>query len=596
MLVHSIRRTFQSSRRGITIAAVTLALVGGLLSDVVVAQGAASRPENYCLQDEAPWGPARAVAAGGSLAVVGSGAVASFIEVASLPELRVVADLELPAQVLSAVFVDDRHALLADRAGGLSVVDVAIPSAPAVIGTLALPVPAVDLAVGDGFAVAALGDYGIAIVDLGDLTNPSLAARAVRELTVPQVAVHGTVAYLAGTVFWGSYVGGAYLILLDLADPSHPVELVSRVVENRLVTTIDLLGSPPTHAVLTSEWRRLFVLDVSDPGDPHEVASLALRRVASDVAIRGTTACVAAEDGHFIVVDLTDPGSPYQLARRDLGFSISLVEPIGDRAVVTGPGGVQLVDLQVPSAPAVVGSLDALAPVVQLAVDDGLLFVLSLDGVRIFDTVATRTPGPLGSFGLSDRRPLAFTVDHDRVYVVSSGYPQSPGTSLRVYDVADLHHPALLGELDGFSALSIEPLVVGDSVVLVESDQFAREARLSVVAASDPARMTVVGSLEFQGLIPAAAASGRLVYATRIQSGANGVDVIDVSEPDRPVRVGGVATGAWSPLRIGIGGSVAVISAASGLRAHRRMSRSRSKSASASASWISHGKTLIQAP
>jgi hypothetical protein len=74
-----------------------------------------------------------------------------------------------------AVRVSDGYAYLADGAGGLAVIDVAVPQQAALVAHLPLPGAAKDIRVRNGLAFLAVGDAGIAMVDLSAPENPLLA-------------------------------------------------------------------------------------------------------------------------------------------------------------------------------------------------------------------------------------------------------------------------------------------------------------------------------------------------------------------------------------------------------------------------------------
>ncbi len=100
-----------------------------------------------------------------------------------------------------------------DILGGLSIVDVADPAAPTLVGKVAIPGVAKGLVVEGNIAYVAAGNAGLAVVDIADLTKPKVIA---------QVDTHGAairVAYSEGHVFVAAWNDAR---VYDVSKPESP--------------------------------------------------------------------------------------------------------------------------------------------------------------------------------------------------------------------------------------------------------------------------------------------------------------------------------------------------------------------------------------
>ena len=203
------------------------------------------------------------------------------------------------------------------RNGAFSAVaEVQVRTIPAALGSVALPGFANDVAVdlAAGFAYVAGGGAGLLVIDVSDPEAPTLVGSADTDGVAIEVALADGLAYLADGV------GG------------------------------------------------LVILDITDAANPARLATLAIGGRALDLAVADGLAVVAAEAAGLVVVDVSDPQAPVLLtsflppsgglsravARRDDGL-------LALAAAESGQTRVSILDLTMPSAPAVLSTLPAVA-------------------------------------------------------------------------------------------------------------------------------------------------------------------------------------------------------------------------------------------
>jgi len=101
---------------------------------------------------------------------------------------------------------------------------------------------------------------------------------------------------------------------------------------------------------------RLVVLDVSDPEQPVVVGQTAvLHGLVRDIALSGTLAYVAADQGGLRVVDVSDPAAPREAGFYDTPGRAEGVAVSGGLAYVADGLGLRVVDVANPAAPREVG-------------------------------------------------------------------------------------------------------------------------------------------------------------------------------------------------------------------------------------------------
>jgi hypothetical protein len=217
--------------------------------------------------------------------------------------------LELPAGVraVDVATAPLRAYVLAKRKRGTSalyVLDTTAPSAPLVIGTLAVDRPASRLVAGRGAESAYLyvGTRGspseLLVVDVSDATAPALVAAAPVGRAVTALARRGDRLYV-GTRN-DRRAGGRELRVLDVAVPSHPLERASVEVGAHVN---DLAALDATLVAATSDPAREVVLfDVASEGAPVQASAIDLPGKSAAVA-------VAAESPATLAV-VTDGGAP----------------------------------------------------------------------------------------------------------------------------------------------------------------------------------------------------------------------------------------------------------------------------------------------
>ncbi|WP_149194365.1 pre-peptidase C-terminal domain-containing protein [Luteimonas suaedae] len=241
--------------------------------------------------------------------------------------------------------------------------DVSAPAAPANIATGWLPggVAAVDVADHGGDIVLLQANYGLTINDAQTLAPTARFEAGLPEhlasRSFEQMAMSGDTAWLAA---WGFG-----LIGVDLSDPAAPTELGR--IEFPFASVLDVAGD---HAYV-AKWTNggvFGVVDVSDPTAPSLVWQGALASQPYALRVDGQHAYLAegsqpgTENGGLRIYSLDDPASPVQVGHLDDGcgsaFDLAIDSEVS-LLYLACRGGVQVIDIAEPQAPAVIGRYDA---------------------------------------------------------------------------------------------------------------------------------------------------------------------------------------------------------------------------------------------
>ncbi len=318
--------------------------------------------------------------------------------------------------------------------------DVSNPLQPVAVGT-ATPVGgavANDVAIVGGKAVILQENYGLGIADRSTLAPLARFDADLPEMLnqrdFEQFAVEGNRAYL---VAWGYG-----LVIADLSDPLHPVELaklpygypsavaaggnfiylgtatnggVMQVVDvsdaaNPVfrgalnVTTINRLQVHGRYVYAADDLVGVHVIDVGNPDAPVEVGvwndgcTDTLGRAASDIDINaeGTLAVVACGTGMHLL-DLSRPASPVRVGGYEIDYWTAgpTVTLRGDRAWFADALGLIEFDIADPAMPVELGrtTMGYIPPRRLRSTDDGRLFAFSyLTGLHVFGTASTGEP------------------------------------------------------------------------------------------------------------------------------------------------------------------------------------------------------------
>jgi hypothetical protein len=274
------------------------------------------------------------------------------------------------------VFAEDGLVYVTDPLYGLHVVDASEPEQPEILGRVPIPGFPLVVARAGSYAYVAADDAGLAVVDVSDPADMTVVAQV--EVPAEDFVLASHYAYVVG----GPTVGpGNGLRVIDVVDPENPVVVANCpipdyprsisisgryacVATGEALQVVDI--AVPQNPVLRGrynpyEWVKhcvmgdgyayvsigndgLFVIDVSDPDAPVEVAELRIDGITERGRLEGNLLYLAASG--LRVIDVSDPEEPVVVGcNREWGSLDVDVE--GDLAYVTDGACLALLGLDV---------------------------------------------------------------------------------------------------------------------------------------------------------------------------------------------------------------------------------------------------------
>ncbi len=295
----------------------------------------------------------------------------------------------------------------------------------------------------------------------------------------------------------------------------------------------------------------------------HEGAVATSGTFPRSVYVQGNYAYVGVWGGNALnIIDLQNPSAPTIVGTLVDDATTALASPTdvvvhGNLAYLTSSSeGFEIVDVSDPSQPVHLSSLSdtpttALGGASALKVVGSYAYVTSNgeSGLQIIDVSNPRHPKPLGAIFDDGTTALSGAINLD--VCGSYAYVTGPFEGVEILDISDPRNPVHVGALfdDGTTNLDrCREIVVSGPFAYVSS---TTEDALTVLDVSDPTAPMQVGTLIDDGtrLLDSPRGItlvGNLVFVA--SDGDNGISVIDVSDPTAPVEVASIADDATTEL------------------------------------------------
>jgi len=446
-------------------------------------------------------GCARDLVIDGNLAyVVGDGAELTVVDIADPTEPEIIGHYVTPGSS-SRVDIDGGYAYIADGVTGLLVIDISDPTDPFIAGELQSSYGGADVVVRDGWAFLAKRSYGIHIIDVSDPPHPEYVTQ-IGGKSINTIDIQGDLLYYPDDEFG--------MRIYNIANPAEPVYVshiyTSGFSDVKVVGSFAyLLGGPG-----------LEIVDVDDAANPVLLVDLHIMS-AVRMAIDGDLVYVATHEHPFLwVIDASNPRLPPDVGTVDTddyahGLSIqgNLVYLADD------DGGLQVIDITIPSAPQVIGRSDVATSAKDVVARGDLAFVADYYlGLVVFDIKTPDMPQHLATLSTAGS-PRALAQVDDMIFIADT-------VGLTIVDVSDPADPALVGSLETPNTAS--DICVEDDLAFV-----AGYAGLSVIDISHASTPEIISFVDEE--IGEVCVVGDLVYAT----GFNTFNVIDIADPYTPV-------------------------------------------------------------
>ncbi|MEX1309643.1 MAG: hypothetical protein AB1Z65_04425, partial [Candidatus Sulfomarinibacteraceae bacterium] len=513
-----------------------------IASLVAVALGAAVCLAQDCLEPVGRWpyGVSNDVATDGDRAVLANGAVLQVLDLTTPAAPSVTGELSLP-KYLRAVEIDGMRAY-AVSGWRLHVMDLSGPD-PVESGVLE-DISGFELSA-DGDTVCVLGYMHLWVVDVSNPSAPNVAAEmSWTDGYVSDVRMSSGHAFIAA--------GERGLRVVDLADPASPVQVAELDLgDGTRADRLDIAGSSVFVEGSTNRGPTLFVVDITDPTQPHLLASEPIAG-SDDIVVEGSTACVA-ESGFtaasIATYDVSVPASPVFLGLTPAPYlpDASTTERlrlavVDGHCLMTGEfHELTIFNIGNPATPVAAASVPVAGLIEDAVSADGVLVIAAGSrGLRMVDVGDPGQPVELGYLELPNGvSAKAVDVRGDMAYVAVAG--ADPDNAVVAVDISDPAAPIALGSAP--LGVQVDWLTIsGDHAYVVDS-WTGHAAAIDLTVPSAP---VLVASFE---LGPwhwgwPVVIQDQLI----VRSDEDSLEIIDVSNPAAPLPTATIALGGWAGL------------------------------------------------
>lgn len=284
---------------------------------------------------------------------------------------------------LDGVFAAQDHS-------GLKVVDVTDLAHPTVLPwQRGLPGACSRAIATHGGAVLVSPQAGLIALDLADPTAPDVLT------TFPVTGTGHGMCTVDATLFWGGYRSGSGVLdAIDLSDAAAPTILASITLPDFPLA----LAGTGGYVYGVSQVHDILVIDARDPASPAYVGYVNLPGQAREVTASGSILYVLSADG-VRALDVSQPESPQVLGFYPI-LNQSAIAATGAQVYVSGlAGGLSVIDFGDPQAPAHLATMSALGDTYRLQYASPYLFMCGnflQGGVLLVDVSMPSAPAVVG--------------------------------------------------------------------------------------------------------------------------------------------------------------------------------------------------------
>ena len=273
------------------------------------------------------------------------------------------------------VAVQGGHAFLAEKAGGLQIIDVRDRSDLRTIGSFATDGQVWGVNVAGDQAFLSIPNYeSIGIVDVSDMARPRLDTLFDSDAVIERTFVEGEYLYAAA--------GDRGLQILDVGTSDRP----------RLLSEIKHDGSAYQVVVRDAiayvvDWNGgLDVIDVSDSQQPRRIGSSPTPGPVWSVALHGNYALIACDRVGVHVVDISDPMKPVGVSTFPTDDAVYDLAVWGQHAYLAlSQNGIEVLDLSSPRDPRSLGRSNKFQANAVVVDETGIYVAAGRDGLIVLN-------------------------------------------------------------------------------------------------------------------------------------------------------------------------------------------------------------------
>jgi hypothetical protein len=220
---------------------------------------------------------------------------------------------------------------------------------------------------------------------------------------------------------------------VDVSDPANPVEL-STSAEYGYLYDVAVSGS---YAYVVSVIGSFFVLDISDPTGPVEMAAVSLQWPSGmGVSVSYPYVFVANHSAGLLIFDCTNPADPLSIATfstRGEAFDVLCSDDYA--FIADGDAGLTVVDVADPYHPVLTGYYNTSGSAIGIHVVNSNAYIADDQSLVICDCDAALKITDLTVYQPGDFNISSFPNPFNPATTLSFQLPHAAGVELNVYDV-----------------------------------------------------------------------------------------------------------------------------------------------------------------
>lgn len=343
---------------------------------------------------------------------------------------------------------------------GLYVMDFTSKYSPVELGWIDTPGNATDVLLDGALAYVADGEAGVHVVNVLDPTNPVILGSYNTPGHARRMVLQGTTLFVAD---------GGSIVVLDVADPTHPV-FVTEIGPHVDLYDVDLYGG----ILVAVDHDGLYTYRVSPNWGIPDISTTVYPNSFDqfqvwDVRVVGKIAYIAGGPDGFYTLDVSDPGNPVLLDQYVVPFVDFLrVDVDNNIAHVTSDTTNYLLDISDPTSITYIDDMSGATDMIDVCVQGNILFV-TLFGTNIGIANIT-TPGisAITNYAVPGATNITAIWAQGRKLYLANNFGGT-GVNLIILDITNLASPFVL-DSHTLSSYGEDVCVDGDLAYMADSD------------------------------------------------------------------------------------------------------------------------------
>lgn len=458
---------------------------------------------------------------------------------------------------IRGIAVNEDRVFLARGEDGILILNISNPAEPAVWSELDTPGFALQAVPEAGGRVVLIADRegGLRIVDFSDPDAPVESGSLEPEGETRNVAIRGNWAYLGES---------EVVSRVDHRNHEGPERVSTRSLDGRRITAITADGD---YVYCAAESRGIYILSGDDD---MEIVGQCIWDAPNDFQLQDDL-LLCATGGSFMIIDVSDPAEPFPVGITGRSLRYISSESVGDYAYVNTSGaGMLIYNLSEPAAPALVWRQPIREAYwgKEIEIRDDTLFLISgydnywwlmiadisqPDNPEWFSS--TRVQFLANRIAVGSRYAFVSSSDYQGITVISISSLESPQDigDINVENSGDIYDTALHGNhlfiaterrgvlvldvSDPVDARVVSQVNENGSYLVTVFDDLAfipNGNTLNIYDVTDPTNAELLSSLNLRGARVTQVEDG-IAYVAHHSSG---LYMLNISDPENPQIIG----------------------------------------------------------